>query len=305
MPAKQHICVCICTYKRPEMLRRLLKSIEGQKTEELFDYSIVIVDNDKSESARQTVESFARQSQIVTRYYVEPEKNISLTRNRAVENAMGDFIAFIDDDEFAINEWLLNLYKTIRTTKSAGVLGPVLPHYPDNTPAWLIKSKICERRSHNTGTVLNSGQTRTGNVLLDRDIFSDSRNRFDPAFGRCGGEDWNFFERMISAGRVFVWCDDAKAYETVPPERWLRSFYIRKYVQMGGQEGELTRGYTLKLKWNYIAKATIATCFYSLVLPFSIFVGQHAFMRYLLKDLYFIGWFVGFFWQPVIKFRYK
>ena len=57
MSPKHHICVCICTYKRPTYLIRLLNELEKQETEGLFDYSIVIVDNDRSESAKQAVES--------------------------------------------------------------------------------------------------------------------------------------------------------------------------------------------------------------------------------------------------------
>lgn len=304
MTKKPHISVCICTYKRPEMIRRLLSSLEEQETAVLFDYSIVIVDNDRYESARQTVESFAQQSKIPLSYYVEPTQNISLARNRAVENAKGDFIACIDDDEFPSDEWLLNLYKAILSNRCAGVLGPVIPHYPDNTPKWLIKSNICERRSHKTGTVLNSEQMRTGNVLLDREMFNESYNRFNREFGRRGGEDQDFFSRMIATGRVFIWCDEATVYETVSPERWHKSFYIRKYLQMGGLSGELAWKWPIKLKCKFVVKSIIATSFYSLILPFSMLGGQHLFMKCMLKDLYFTAWIVGFFWRPVIKFRY-
>lgn len=56
--------MCICTYKKPELLRRLLSKLDSQETESLFDSSIVIVDNDWSASARQTVQSFVGQSKI-------------------------------------------------------------------------------------------------------------------------------------------------------------------------------------------------------------------------------------------------
>ena len=64
MTETKHISVCICTYKRPELLRRLLSKLKEQKTEGLFEYSIVIVDNDRAESARQTVETCTRQLEI-------------------------------------------------------------------------------------------------------------------------------------------------------------------------------------------------------------------------------------------------
>ncbi len=150
MPQKHHISVCICTYKRPELLRRLLSELEEQQTGGLFDYSIVIVDNDMSESARQTVESYAQQSKSSVRYYVEPEQNIALARNKAIENAHGKYIAFIDDDEFPSDTWLLNLYNAFNTYQpNGGILGPVIPYYPEGTPVVDdVRTKIIQNKGY-------------------------------------------------------------------------------------------------------------------------------------------------------------
>lgn len=274
-------------------------------TEGQFTYSVVVVDNDVNQSSRGTVANWQQKSEIEIEYFCEPEQNIALARNKAVENAKGNYVAFIDDDEFPINEWLFKLLKTFLINNCAGVLGPVKPHYPENTPRWLIKSRLCERPSYKTGTVLSAGQTRTGNVLLDRTLFDDGNNRFAPEFGRTGGEDIVFFNKMIRTGNVFIWCDEATVYETVLPERWNRNFYIKKYGQMGGRIGELARKWSLRLKCKWFIKAILMTSFYSLFLPFSILGGQHVLMKCLLKDLYYIHWFVGFFWRPIKKFRYE
>ena len=89
---KNHICVCICTYKRPDHLVKLLTELEKQETEQLFDYSIVIVDNDRDASAKQSVLTHAQKSKIVINYFVQPEQNIALTRNKAIENSTGAFL---------------------------------------------------------------------------------------------------------------------------------------------------------------------------------------------------------------------
>ena len=120
-----HICVCVCTYKRPELLEQLLAKLERQRTGDSFSYSVVVVDNDIHESARRTVESFAMNSVIPARYFVEKEQNIALARNRAVANAQGEFIAFIDDDESPIDDWLQLMRDAIIKYGVDGVLGPV------------------------------------------------------------------------------------------------------------------------------------------------------------------------------------
>ena len=194
-PDNPHISICVCTFKRPQMLSNLLSKLQDQVTENLFTYSAVVVDNDPNQSARQIVNTWQDKSAIHIDYYFEPEKNIALARNKAVENATGSFIAFIDDDEFPTDSWLLNLYTSLLKYGVDGVLGPVKPHYPEMTPDWLIKSKLCERPEHKTGTILHWGQTRTGNTILNKRLFENNQLWFDSAFGITGGEDTIFFKK--------------------------------------------------------------------------------------------------------------
>src|SRR5947207_1635746 len=104
---KPHIDVCVCTYRRPEMLRKLLGALEPQQTGGLFSYAIVVADNDYAESGRSVTREFADRLHIPVTYCVEPKQNIALARNRALEDTCGDFVAFIDDDEFPTEQWLL------------------------------------------------------------------------------------------------------------------------------------------------------------------------------------------------------
>ena len=50
-----HISVCVCTFRRNDMLRRLLYTLSTQETQGLFDYSIVVIDNDARGPAKECV----------------------------------------------------------------------------------------------------------------------------------------------------------------------------------------------------------------------------------------------------------
>jgi len=291
---KEHISVCICTYKRPNLLDILLDRLEGLKTEDLFTYSLVIVDNDDAESARTIVDSFAEKSRIPVRYDVEPEQNIALARNRAVQNASGNYVTFIDDDEFPRKDWLLNLYNGLQKYKADGVLGPVLPHYEGNPPQWVTRGGFYDRPSHETGTVLDWENTRTGNVLLRTGIFREMKNAFRREFGR-GGEDKDFFRRMIGNGLRFVWVAEAPVYEIVPPERFSRSFMLRR---------ALLRGKIPHFTLRDLLVSLVAIPIYTSILPFLPLGGQHVFMKYLIRDFDHIGRVLAFCGLDVIKERY-
>ncbi|ACH38096.1 MAG: hypothetical protein ACD_55C00092G0003 [uncultured bacterium] len=296
-----HITVCICTFKRPEMLQRLLITLEGQQTDGKFSYSAVVVDNDANRSALETIALFQKYHTLPVTYLVEPEQNIARARNKAVDNATGDFIAFIDDDEFPENRWLLQMVNILEGSGAAGVLGPVRPHFEKGCPKWIIKSGLCDRKSHATGTIMRSADTRTGNVLISREIFKDTRNRFDPAFGRSGGEDVRFFEYVMQKGHTFLWSNEALVYETVPHERWSASFYLRRAVRKGGVSGSVIR--KRGFSFRHLAFALAAFCVYATTLPFAVLAGKHFCIKCLVKTAYHLAWLSGFFGHVQIALK--
>lgn len=271
-----HICICICTYKRPVFLKRLLEALGGQDTDGSFDYSIVVADNDRLRSSASVVDDFKSRSAIAVRYCVEPEQNIPRARNTAIANAEGEFIAFIDDDEFPVQRWLVSLFVTLRTHGAAGVLGPVKPYFDESPPRWIIQGKFYDRPTYPTGYVIDWKKGRTGNVLFRRDILEVGGEVFRPEFRT--GEDQDLFRRLIEKGNVFVWCDEAVAYESVPRVRWKRSVMLRRALLRGAST----------LQHPTIGARDLATSFvavpaYSAALPFALVLGQDKFMVILVK----------------------
>lgn len=276
-----HISVCICTYKRPGLLKRTLESVCAQRTDGLFTHSVVVSDNDKAESGRATAEEMAAHSAVEIKYAVEPRQGIAHARNNAVRNAKGDYIAFIDDDEFAPETWLLTLFKAIGKFGSDGVLGPVDPHFDNDAPRWVIQGGFYKRPTVATGTVLDFKKCRTGNVLLKRELFAGD----EPFNIEClCGEDQDFFKRQIAAGKNFVWCHEAPAYEVVPPVRWKRTFLMRRAL-FRGVFAQRNHG----LQPVRVLQAFISAPVFLAILPIALAFGQAAFMSCVFKLSFHTG----------------
>jgi len=289
---KDHIGVCICTYKRPRLLAPLLEKLERQNTGGLFHFSLHIVDNDPMKSAEDPVAAFARRSTIPVTYDNETVPNIAQTRNRAVRAAAGNLLAFLDDDELPVDDWLMRLYLSWRKSGAAGVLGPVRPSFPPEAPAWLIKSRLCDRPSHVSGTVLDFEQTRTGNALIDRRIIRTTDPPFPPERGRTGGEDIAFFRTMMARGHTFVWCEEAPVYEIVLPERCKRAYYIQKSLRLGGLTGAVLNELGSK-KWKILLRSVFAAAGHGFLSITGVLLGQHVFMRHYTQAVYHLARIAG------------
>ncbi len=272
----KHIAVCVCTYRRPASLRRLLLKLLKQETRGLFNYSIITVDNDDQRSAEGAVNEVKAISHVPVVYCNEPRQNIARARNKAVEIATGEFIAFIDDDEFPCECWLLEMFQACTRYHVDGVLGPVLRHFDQTPPRWLVKSNFYVRPRHETGFVMGWMECRTGNLLLNRGVFGADETPFRPEFR--AGEDQDFFRRKIDQGRTFIWCDEAPVYETVPPSRWRCGVMLRR---------AMLRGATAVLHPTFgfrnIVKSITAVLLYTVALPFSFLIGYHHFMSLLVR----------------------
>lgn len=227
------LTVCIATYRRPALLSSLLDDLRAQTRP---PQQIVVVDNDPEASARQIVESKrdpAWPVEIV--YAVQPVKNISLTRNRALAHADGQWIAFIDDDERAPPAWLAALETCAARFETEAVLGPVTPVLPAHAPAWIQRGAFYDGPRMPSGTVVPLNVLRIGNALLSARCLASLSPVFDPAFGLTGGEDGDMLMRLAQSGIRIIWCEEAEVHEPVHDSRLSAGWLLLRALR-GGQD---------------------------------------------------------------------
>ena len=227
------VSVCVCTYKRPELLLQLLESLARQ-TFPLASFEVIVVDNDKSASASQAIMQTAqRYPALAVRYEIEPTQGIAYARNKTVALAAGRLLAFIDDDEWAVSHWLSDLVESMAKLEVDAVLGPVIPQYPARTPGWVIRSRFFERPRFATGTFIGSETCRTGNALVKASwVKSRQPLPFDERLAQSGGEDSDLFKWLEEQGGKFIWCDTAVVHEEVPLTRQTLSFMLKRGLRV-------------------------------------------------------------------------
>ena len=226
--------VCVATYKRPQTLDGLLRSLVQQALPKDVVLEVIVVDNDPERSAESLVRQYENTREITFQYFSQPIKNISLTRNVAVQNTTGTHILFIDDDEVACPDWVARLLKALKEYDADGVFGPSVPFFDNTAPEWIRKGvRLFVDTIPVTPTGTEAGLTWTCNCLVKASLLRGIEGPFDPAYGLTGGEDGDLFERLKRRGARFIYCNEAPAFEYWPSGRTRVSYLVRRSL-MGG-----------------------------------------------------------------------
>jgi glycosyltransferase involved in cell wall biosynthesis len=205
--------VAICTRDRTYSLSATIDSLLRQSYR---DVEILVVDNAPSSDA---TERLIRECYPTVRYIHEGRAGLDWARNRAIAEARGDFIAYIDDDAIADPHWLAALIAAFDTSDVMCVNGLVVPirlatpaqelferfgfsmsfehrrfhlHMPAPRPGFPFKGF--------SGTGCNSAFRRT---IFDQIGMFDVH--LDVGTPVPGGGDLDIFARIIRAGFTLVY----------------------------------------------------------------------------------------------------
>jgi succinoglycan biosynthesis protein ExoM len=231
------VSICIASYRRPHGLARLLDSIARLKLPDGLRAEVIAVDNDPASDPSSAPDSRAC-APLPLHWLREPRTNIAYARNLAVGRARGEWLAFVDDDEVVDEGWLAAYWQHACEGDADGYFGPVLPRIEAWLTPWLDVS-FFERERFATGTRITDRGARAGNAFVRRSLFREAR--FDPSFGRSGGEDTALFRRLAARGKNFEWVDEALVHEYVPAQRHRPGWLARRSFRGGCVHAQIER----------------------------------------------------------------
>ena len=264
LPGKKLVSVCIATYRRAPLLEKLLTSIQAQSVPENLSLEAVVVDNDSGGSAERVVQRFSDVGGMSFKYFVQPVKNISITRNTCLKHAAGDFICFIDDDETASRDWVGQLYNALIKYDADGVFGYVEPVFDESI------ADHFKRREFYFSPLLDTGSESrfwfTTNCMVKAETIKICETPFNPKYGLTGGEDSHLFDRLVRKGARFVDCREAVSFEFIPANRGTKRYLFNRALR-GGQSAarrQIEQNRTFAFKRRVFSRA-LTNIFYSSV----------------------------------------
>jgi glycosyltransferase involved in cell wall biosynthesis len=230
--------VAICTYNRSRWLRGTL----GFAT--LQDYpadrwELLVVDNNSTDDTKALIASFA-QAPKAPRYLMEAQQGLSHARNRALAEARGEVVVFLDDDTEGRADWLRLLMAPYATGGGRiGIVGgEIVPGFPDGLPAWLEGQ--WERLDYRKDTgplpasLLPMGANFSSLLVAARAV-----GGFRTDLGRkgeklAGSEDHDFIRRVRKSGYEVWYVPEAQVVHLIPGNRLTFSYAMRHAFDSSG-----------------------------------------------------------------------
>lgn len=156
--------IIIPTYNRSNLISRAINSVLVQK---FSNFEIIIVDDGSSDNTNEIVKGFSDNR---VKYFDQSNRGVCVARNLGASKALGEYLVFLDSDDFVCVNWLEEIY-----------------YAADNRPdlvfcyANLIDDLTGEVRSINS---FNRSRTKTGTIaysslagtyFIKRKLFYQSR----------------------------------------------------------------------------------------------------------------------------------
>jgi len=191
LPAPE-ISVVIPTYRRPDLLQRCLVPLLKQTLDPQL-YEIIVVDDGQTEDTRALVENLAAATQGRPRVsYLRPlgTRGPAAARNRGWRAALGEVIAFTDDDTLPDEDWLrqgLRAMASISGRVPMAVRGRVQVPVP---PAMTDHAAMTKG--------LEQAEFVTANCFVRRSAL-EQVGGFDERFQRAWREDSDLHFKLLKA----------------------------------------------------------------------------------------------------------
>jgi glycosyltransferase involved in cell wall biosynthesis len=232
------LTVAIPTYNGESSLSEVIERLRHQTDVEHLNWEIIIVDNNSKDGTEKLIQEYQEHwnHPFALRYILESEQGAAFARNRAVKEAKGEIIAFLDDDNLPANNWITEACKFLETHPKAGVLasqihGNFEVEPPENIKPILFYLAITERGTNaHIYEPKRKGFPPSAGLVVRRNAWKDNVPTRPFLVGRVGSsmlgsEDAEALFYIYKAGWE-IWYNPGMEIEHVIPVWRLEKNYL-------------------------------------------------------------------------------
>ena len=267
--------IAIPTFNRAGSLAETLGSLRRVEMPNGLSCEVLVVDNNSSDHTKDVVSNAARSFPMPLRSVVETRLGLCFGRNRALHEATGDHVVFLDDDIRIAPGWLTGYLEAVQTLMADCVVGPVFPVFPDILPPHATRYVL---------SLIGSDYSRKGDArfLLPESLAHEvpgcnfgvrrsvalTLGGFNNALDRIGsdllaGGDTEFGIRLAKAGHRVVYEPRCSLEHLIDPSKLEQGYLRRRAKGLGLTSARLRSMHGPRLQtreWLNAGRRTIGLC---------------------------------------------
>ena len=218
------VTVIIPAYNAEKTIVRCMQSVLEQTYKNV---EVIIIDDGSSDNTLSGIQSFIEENQLNWILISRENKGVSYTRNEGIKLSKGDYIAFLDSDDYWYNEKLEKQMNFIETYHARIVGGNIKNRKSESDSQFYSQYALKD--------MLLSNRLFTSTVLLEKNIFQEV-GYFNE--NMLYSEDYNLWLRIATKNKIYVINEILVHYELD-----YSSGLSSKLYEM--EKGELFNFYTL------------------------------------------------------------
>lgn len=119
------LTIAICTFNGEFRLPKVFDCLALQTNIHNISWEIVVVDNASRDGTADVVQRYQAswKANCRIRYVFEPQQGAAFARQKAIQEARGNLVAFLDDDNLPMPNWISSAYEFALEHPSAGAFG--------------------------------------------------------------------------------------------------------------------------------------------------------------------------------------
>lgn len=297
--------VALCTHNHVDRLRWTLADL-AQVRSPRSAWEFLVIDNGSRDATPEVLATHTWPAGWDVRVVREEKLGLSNARNRAIAEARGEYIIFMDDDETADPDWLCAFERLIEAERPDAFGGRIRVLFEENIrPPWLSDELLGFLGELNRAEgIAPLSETNTsfygGNFGFRRSV-CQSIGGFDAMLGRkgndnTGGEETDFYRRLLAANFKVWWTPEAVIHHRIQGEKLNRGYFRDLHFRQGRVEAIRRRGAGSRIPPFYL---------YGQMLRAVLAVwrdyrlgGRDATVRREMNVTYFLGYFRGWMFGP-------
>ncbi|MCT7972574.1 hormogonium polysaccharide biosynthesis glycosyltransferase HpsE [Laspinema olomoucense] len=224
--------IAIPSYNGANRLPKLLDCLRSQIRTEEFTWEIIVIDNNSQDNTAEVIRQYQTDwpSSYPLHYHFESQQGLAFARQRAIDEAKGTWVGFLDDDNLPAPDWVAEAYNFAQSYPKSGAFGGQIHGSFETQPPenfHRIASFLAIRERGAKPHLYKADQLSLppgAGLVVRKQAWCENVPRRLQLIGRVNGstlagEDFETLLYLHQGGWEIWYCPTLHSYHQIPKER--------------------------------------------------------------------------------------